>query len=193
MSYRAQMGEYFDGAGDATRIALERGTDYAKKIPGAVLNNKYGRYGAAGLGAYLGGRYIAYPLLKGNIDAETRYGIAKSPIGSFLTGEDQNSPDLLDSVAAQAADEQQAKNRALLIEEQARAEQQYRDRARFDSRMSYDNTQDLMDLNLGGNRLQGQYDLTAGLLANATRNYAAAMNDNTNAIANLLGPRIQLR
>jgi hypothetical protein len=147
--------------------------------------------GAAALGVgALGARYVAYPLVKGNLDPDLRYGLSRNPLTRALTGEDENHPELVEARKKKDADEAELKNRELRDEERAYIENAHRERSKFDTELAYQFADDIGDLELGINRIRDQDKLTASILDNSVSNYINAMGRTNDAVKNILSTRV---
>ena len=164
--------------------------DAVKAVPGAVWRNPIGKAGIIGAGVLAGGRYVAYPLLSGMIDPETREKIGNNPVGQFVTGQDPNSVNLQSAIYDKKADEYESKLLAQQAAERAQMEEDYKRRAQFDSDLAYRNA--LRDNELGlsvGNAVTFR-DIYANQLANSAGRYLESMRIANDSVRNILGYRV---
>lgn len=181
------------GVGDAGGAAM-RGTKAlwnAGPVGKAIV-------GAGALGATaLGTRFVAYPLLSGTgvIGEEQQDEIARSSLGRALTGEEYDpsragrvASDKLDLQAQEYIDLQ----KQAALEEQQRFNQEYEDRARFNSDMAYQNAVKFNTLGLGLGTTAKFRDVYAKQLQDSTDNYLKNVELGNQALHYILNPQVKL-
>jgi len=207
--FRQRVGDWGAGAWDGTKRGAGDAWQGANRAVGGVVSatpgfvkgawgagpiGKAAVVGAGGLAALGITRGVAYPLLSGTgvINDEQQEDISRSGFGRFVTGEQEYDPmrtqEVLKAEQRRYIDESQE----YALEEQARMDQAYRDRAAFDSEMSYANAQKMGRLGLDLGTTAKFRDVYAGQLANSTANYLNNMRVANEGIGQILNPRVQV-
>lgn len=154
--------------------------------------------GAGALGAAaLGTRFVAYPLLSGTgvIGEEQQEEIARSPLGRALTGE-KLDPARSGRVAMNELDRQAQEyidlQKQAALEERQLLDQEYEDRARFNSDMAYQNAVKFNTLGLGLGTTAKFRDVYAKQLQDSTDNYLKNVELGNQALHYILTPQVKL-